>query len=286
MHIALIDEIHQTHQLPRRGTAERHGIRVTQPGRHGRAIRSAVERLRVVVGPATHLHRTSPAAPGSGELEAELARERDRLHELRSTVSGLVASYRLLQEHSIELTPAARSRLEHLHDTELGRLERLLIDRPCSAPGPVDLELAIDPLVETLRVEGHPVAWSGTTLRAWGCEDDVAQVVHVLLDNAVRHASGDQIEVTVARRGQNVEVRVRDHGPGVAPEVRDDLFERGVHRQGSPGEGIGLHIAHELADRMGAVLRLEPGDADLTGSTFVLSLPATPDASSRAGALG
>ena len=288
MHFTLLDGIHQAHHLPLRGIGTaRNEVRVRHPGLRQQPIRSAVERLRTVAGAAAHDHRspTSGSPAGSAELEAELARERDRLHELRSTVSGLVASYRLLQEHPAEITPAARSRLEHLHDAELGRLERLLSDRVCSTPGPVDLATAIDPLVETLRVGGHGVTWSGTTLRAWGCPDDVAQVVHVLLDNAVRHADGNEVEVTVVPRGQQVEVRVHDQGPGVAPEVRRDLFERGVHRPGSPGEGIGLNIARRLADRMGAVLRLDTGAAELPGSTFVLSLRAAPDAAARADAL-
>jgi hypothetical protein len=60
---------------------------------------------------------TTGATPvdGSVQLEAQLAHERDRLHELRSTVSGLAASYQMLHEHRAELTPATQSRLEQLH---------------------------------------------------------------------------------------------------------------------------------------------------------------------------
>ncbi len=64
--------------------------------------------------------------------------------------------------------------------------------------------------------------------------------------------------------------------------MRRDLFRRGVRRTDSPGEGIGLDIARRLADQMGAALWLEPYDPDRGGSTFVLSLPATPEPTSWA----
>lgn len=279
MHFPLLDEIRQTRQLAHR-----------TPGQE--SIREVIRGAARGVGAARHHewsrvghagHSGHPDHPGrlayatTVDLETQLALERDRLHELRSTVGGLVASYHLLQEQQVALTPAARSRLEHLHDVELGRLERLLTDPSDDPPGPVDLALAIDPLVETLRLGGHDIRWPGTDAHAWGRQDDVTQVVHVLLDNATRHASGHEVEVVVATAGSQVEVRVHDLGPGVAPEVRDALFERGVRRAGSPGQGIGLSIAHRLADQMGAALRFDPGDADRPGTTFVLGLPRLPE---------
>ncbi|WP_296604747.1 HAMP domain-containing sensor histidine kinase [Nocardioides sp.] len=269
MHFPLLDEIRQTRPLPRR-----------LPGQE--SIREVVRGAARGLGAARRRplprsgHAGRPPSATTVDLEAQLALERDRLHELRSTVGGLVASYHLLQEQAVALTPAARSRLEHLHDVELGRLERLLAD-PCEDPaGPVDLALAIDPIVEMLRLGGHDVRWSGTDAQAWGRQDDVTQVVHVLLDNAVRHAYGREVEVVVVTTDSLVEVRVHDLGPGVAPEVREVLFERGVRRTGSPGQGIGLSIAHRLADQMGAVLTFDPGDRGRPGTTFVLSLPILP----------
>jgi signal transduction histidine kinase len=159
----------------------------------------------------------------------------------------------------------------------------LLNDESSSTAEWFDVGLVVDDLVETLRLRGHEISWTSTSARAWGCHDDVAEVVHVLLENAVRHGRGDHVEVTLAPRGESVEVRVHDGGPGIAPEVRRDLFRRGVRRTGSPGEGIGLSIARHLADEMGAVLRLEPSDPEVLGSTFVLSLPATPRSVSWSG---
>jgi signal transduction histidine kinase len=271
MHFSLLDEIRQSRQLP-----------CAVPVRE--SIREVVRGAARGVGATRHRARAHQRGLSSCDttidLEAELALERDRLHELRSTVGGLVASYHLLQEQQVALTPAARSRLEQLHDVELGRLERLLADQSDDPPGPVDLTLAIDPLVETLRLGGHDIRWSGTDAHAWGRQDDVTQVVHVLLDNAIRHAYGREVEVAVATTDAQVEVRVHDLGPGVAPEVRDALFQRGVRRTGSPGQGIGLSIAHRLADQMGAVLQFDPGDHDQPGTTFVLRLPRLPASSS------
>lgn len=280
MHFAAVEEIQQAHHLRHLGTrSTRRGGPTKHPGRVQRPIRSAVERIRLVVVPDHRAEASGsslPPADGSTQIGAELAREHDRLHELRSTVSGLVASYQLLHEHGDELPAAARTRLEQLHGAELGRLERLLGDQAAGPGEWVDLGPVVDDLVQTLHLRGHEVTWTGTTVRAWGCRDDVAQVLHVLLENAVRHAFGNDIGVTVSLQDERVEVRVRDHGPGIAPEVRQELFRRGVRRNGSPGDGIGLSIAHRLADQMGATLRLDPDDPGAPGSTFVLSLPVAP----------
>jgi len=69
-------------------------------------------------------------------------------------------------------------------------------------------------------------------------------------------------------------LRVRDQGPGVAPDERDQIFERfhrGRDTTGQAGFGLGLAIGRELAERMGGTLELEP-DAG-SGASFVLRLP-------------
>jgi signal transduction histidine kinase len=71
-----------------------------------------------------------------------------------------------------------------------------------------------------------------------------------------------------------VDIRIRDHGSGIDADVLPTLFRRGARRPGSPGRGIGLHVAHRLAREMGGRLRLAPAP-DGVGATFVLTLPAT-----------
>ncbi len=204
--------------------------------------------------------------------EAALAREHDRLHELRATLAAVSTSYQILHDPRNRITPGRRARLRQLHDAEMGRLERLLADRH-EPVGEVDLDEVIDSLAETLRLRGHQVSWTRTGCRVRGRPDGVTEAVHVLLENAARHAAGRAIEVDVAARGQEVDVRVTDHGPGVSPEVLPRLFRRGARGPGSSGHGLGLSIAQRLAREMGGRLQLESQPPGVPGAVFVLTLP-------------
>jgi signal transduction histidine kinase len=206
--------------------------------------------------------------------EEELAREHELLHELRSTVAGIATSHRLLHDRGVDLPPERRGRLERLQGAEMARLERLLDSQAHLHTGPVGLDDIVQPLVETLRVHGHDIRWTGGGHLACASSDGVAGILHVLLENAVRHADGRGVEVSAERAGDEVLVRVRDHGPGVDPDVLPALFERGSRRRGSPGQGLGLGIAHRLAHQMGGRLELEATEPGRAGAAFALSLPA------------
>jgi signal transduction histidine kinase len=206
------------------------------------------------------------------QAEAALIREQDRLHELRATMVGISLSRSLLGDRDRALSEETRVRLNLVHDSELGRLERILADDEPRQAEMVDLGEVVDPLVEALRLRGRCVRWAGTRERAWGHRDHVAEIIHVLLENAARHGGPGEIHVEVTGREDTVEVHVRDQGPGVAPELAHRVFERGARAADSPGQGIGLNIARRLTQEMAGHLRLEPGVA-APGARFVLSLP-------------
>lgn len=97
------------------------------------------------------------------------------------------------------------------------------------------------------------------------------QCLQLLVQNATSYAGAARLEAMGTAGG--IEVRVVDHGPGIAPADREAVFERfqrGVH--GSPGWGLGLSTARQLAATMGLELRLS--DTPGGGATFALSVPA------------
>ena len=97
----------------------------------------------------------------------------------------------------------------------------------------------------------------------------VAQIVRILLDNALRYGGG-RVDVDVAGGC----VTVSDGGPGVAAEDTERIFERfqrGADAVGSSGFGLGLAIGRQLARRMGGELVLAGAPP---GARFRLSLPA------------
>jgi K+-sensing histidine kinase KdpD len=111
------------------------------------------------------------------------------------------------------------------------------------------------------------------------------QVLDNLLANADRFApAGTPIEMKVdAGQPGLAGVRVRDQGPGVAPEVRSRLFERFVHGQTEAGTaepagtGLGLAIVRGLVEaHAGSVMLEETGGR---GASFRFTMPLAPDQS-------
>lgn len=70
-------------------------------------------------------------------------------------------------------------------------------------------------------------------------------LVRNLVNNAVNHAPEGDIEVTL----DSTQFSIRDHGPGIDPNVMPHLFERSQRGVESSGAGLGLYIVRELAER-------------------------------------
>ena len=110
-------------------------------------------------------------------------------------------------------------------------------------------------------------------------KDLLAIVVQNLVSNAVKYSTaGGTVRVTATPAGAHdghgcrAIVRVSDEGPGISPARLGTLFQpftRG-ETHGQPGIGLGLSIARQAADLIGAELRVE--SAVGAGSTFVLTL--------------
>ncbi|MGE3143774.1 MAG: ATP-binding protein [Hyphomonadaceae bacterium] len=76
------------------------------------------------------------------------------------------------------------------------------------------------------------------------------QAVSNLVHNAIKHSPpGGRVEVTLNQTGENVEIVVRDTGPGIAADERDEVlkrFRKGA-KAGADGLGLGLAIADACA---------------------------------------
>ncbi|MDX6372294.1 MAG: hypothetical protein QOD98_1282 [Nocardioidaceae bacterium] len=205
-------------------------------------------------------------------VEVGLREDQARLHEIDSTVAGIASAQKLMTDG---LGADRTDALAAMMRAEVERLQRLVADRVPSQRRSVDLDDVIGQIVLSHLARGRVVVWAPSGLRAMGRADDIAEVVNVLLENAAVHGGPDAVSVQVSRDldGHGVTLTVSDQGPGIPLELRDRLFDWGVSRPDSPGQGIGLHVAADITHELGGRLELLP---TASGASFAVHLPAVP----------
>lgn len=114
--------------------------------------------------------------------------------------------------------------------------------------------------------------------------ESMVSLIDNVIDNAVRYSPGKaKISVSVGIDKQYVQLTVTDKGPGIAPELREKVFER-FYRHSGPGQetcnGLGLAIAARSATRNFGTIHLETGK-DGVGLTVVVIIPINGDGSNN-----
>lgn len=201
----------------------------------------------------------------------------DAAHELRTPIAVLATRVQLLppgpDRDRLSLDVA---RLATLAD-QLLDLQRLDQDttrlQRCDL---VDLagEVAAD-LAPLAIASGNQIGFDapGQPVPVMVDRHALVRVVSNLIQNAITHAAGGSIEVSVEADGTGPAVlRVRDTGPGIPPEARSRLFEPFYRLSGAgQGTGLGLHLASEAVLRMGGSIHI--ADAPGGGAEFIVRLP-------------
>jgi two-component system, OmpR family, sensor kinase len=101
--------------------------------------------------------------------------------------------------------------------------------------------------------------------------DRVAQIIRILVDNALTHTpEGTAITITAHRRDGAASLAVADNGPGISPYDLNRVFDRFYTGDRVSGSGLGLAIARELAVRMNGRLGVESRRGR---TSFELKLP-------------
>ena len=139
-----------------------------------------------------------------------------------------------------------------------------------------DVQALIESLAENAQDNGDDIQASGTCRPLNSQPMALRSCLNNLIDNALLYAGHARVESEDT--SDLLRIRVIDHGPGIARELREMVFEpfyrvEGSRNRNSGGVGIGMTIAREAARRMGGDLHLEetPGG----GLTAVLELPRT-----------
>ncbi|MFI5052983.1 MAG: ATP-binding protein [Acidimicrobiia bacterium] len=200
-------------------------------------------------------------ANASHQLRTPLAALRLRLENLEAEVHGATAE-------DLEGALTEVSRLSRLVD---GLLVLARTEQSGSAPTAIAVDEVLDGRCDAWdafaaekhvhiesTVQGTPVA-NATPGR-------LEQVVDNLLNNALEVApAGSAVRLSAANRGDWVELRVSDQGPGMTEEERARAFDRfwqsaPARRDGRPNGhfGLGLSIVRELVVGDGGDVTLEP----------------------------
>jgi len=226
---------------------------------------------------------------------AEAERERTALlsavsHDLRAPLAAAKAAVgglraddaRLTTDDRADLLAAAEEALDRLAHLVASLLDasRLQAGARAVFPRPADLGEIVAAALEALGRQPQPVlADIPSGLSEVMADPAVAERVIVnLAGNALRYSPAALPPLLTARTaGDQVELRVIDHGPGIPAADRKRVFQP-FCRLGGPGDrtgvGLGLAVARGLAETMGGTV--EPEDTPGGGLTMVLALPAAP----------
>ena len=103
-----------------------------------------------------------------------------------------------------------------------------------------------------------------------GDDRDFMEAVGNLLDNACKFGR-KRVQITLLDLGQQLRILIEDDGPGIALKARERVLNRGSRLDSvEPGQGIGLSVVNEIAERYQGSLRIV--DSDLGGAKVELIL--------------
>ena len=225
------------------------------------------------------------------DLKTPLTRLRNRAEEALAK-SGSEADYRAALERTIEESDGlirTFNALLMIARAESGQARGNMDDFDAADVADGIHEL-YEPLAEddgmTLKVKTAPAPMHGN-------RELISQALANLVENAIKYGKPEpadgpvvslearQILIEARREGDQVLLRVTDHGPGIPESERKHAVERFVRLDSSrsqPGSGLGLSLASAVATLHGGELRL--GDAN-PGLVATLVIPARAGASDR-----
>ncbi|MHB8658771.1 MAG: sensor histidine kinase [Solirubrobacteraceae bacterium] len=205
-------------------------------------------------------------------------------HELRTPIFSLGGFVELLEDE--DLDPETRRRFLDQVREQVERLRKLsvdLLDLSRLESGSLELrpeQVDLGELTRSVSAEFEPSLAQhdahlelrlSQRLEAQCDPVRVAQIVRILIDNALTHtAAGTQIVVTAGRSDGHVRLAVRDDGEGIDHAALPRIFEPFFTADDAQGSGLGLAIASELAERMQGRLTVHSGTEE---TVFMLDLP-------------
>ncbi|MGZ4333798.1 MAG: HAMP domain-containing sensor histidine kinase, partial [Gaiellaceae bacterium] len=190
----------------------------------------------------------------------------DASHELRTPLTSMQTNIDVLKQQE-RLDPEARQRLfddlqreaHEMRDLIGGLLELARGDDAGLAKTDFRFDELVERVVELARARFPGIAFETSLepMTLTGSTERLERAVWNLLENAGKWSEpGSSVEVAL----EAGELRVRDHGPGIAPDDREHVFDRFYRAAGArsqPGSGLGLAIVRDVAEAHGGTVVAE-----------------------------
>ena len=262
-------------------------------------IESLYRQLQVAFKQASHAEALKQSEKlKSALLDAVTHDLRTPLASIKASITTLIdeAKGRTEDNQPVSLDAASRFEMLQIIDEESDRLNRFiggLIEMARIEAGELGLRRRwgpIDEMVSAAIVRAEPV--TQRHLVRINIEKElpvvrvderaVSEVVYTLVDNAAKYSpEGSTIRINARRAGEElIQVEVEDEGSGIAPELRERVFEKffratrdgDVTTRQPSGTGMGLAIAKGILEAHEGRIWIEPSTGG-KGTRVVFTLP-------------
>lgn len=211
-------------------------------------------------------------------------------HDLRTPLTAIIASASSLADLGDTLSPEAQLSLLRTIVSEGERLDRFtanlleLSRLQSGAPIPTRILDPADIVVSAAtrsraRLDHQLIGRvpAGAYLVRADAQLFEAAVTNIL-ENAAVHGGGGPIEISARADGDQFELGISDHGPGIPEAERERVFDR-FHRLDPmrPGSGLGLAIAKGFVAASGGSVVATGRQDGLSGTRILVSLPLARD---------
>ncbi len=193
-------------------------------------------------------------------------------HDLRTPLTSIKAAITTIRSEPV--TPEVQRELFEVIEQESDRLNHFIqgmMDLAKLQAGEVTLastNVSADEMVEDALLRAQPLLGGrhvdvtiSSGLPALRVDPRlISQVIFTLVENAAKYSGvDDRIAVSVRQKESNVCFAVDDDGPGIAPELRAQVFEKFFRSGPQPGLGMGLAIARGIVHAHGGKIWIEDG---------------------------
>lgn len=207
-------------------------------------------------------------------------------HELRTPLSLMQAQLELFSAEHADVTPETAAFLTLLQEqTErMSQMTKILLEMSELRTVPCDDRVELAPMIEEIFTDLAPLAErkcialeadGGAVLT--GSDPLLYRLLFNLTENAIRYGRPDgAVRIAVSEADGNVQIRVRDHGPGIPEAYRESVFQPFFRVDKSRsrahgGVGLGLSLVWEIAALHGGTVQIERSGAD--GTVMLVTLP-------------